>query len=194
MTLQSLTLSSFARGTVTSAVLLRLPGSKLVQVRFQSPVPRSPRLNASFSLFYFLLIIVFLHGRPAVNVCLDRARMHLTINITRPDTWQPSDTTPSPSQGMIAFHRDHTALLRQQMAPIRGCRTPTVTRVLHQGEEVPKEMSLQWLVNEMLSKNALHLGNEASRDPCGDESTEGQSSSSTLTLHVECGRSGEHQC
>ena len=120
--------------------------------------------------------------------------MHLTINIAQPDTWKPTDTTPCPSQGMSASDREHTARLRQQLAPLRGCRTPIVTRALHQGEEVPKEKSLQWLVNEMLSKNALHLGNEASRDMCGDESTEGQSSSSTLTLHVECGGSGEQFC
>ena len=145
-------------------------------------------------ILYPLLILIYLYGRPTVRVRLDRARMHLTINIAQPDTWQPSDTTPSPSQGMSASDREHTARLRQQLAPVRGCRTPIVTRVLHQGEEVPKEKSLQWLVNEMLSKNALYLGNEASRDTYGDESAEGQSSSSTLTLHVECGVGGEQHC
>ena len=117
--------------------------------------------------------------------------MRLTINIAKPDTWQPSDTNPSPSQSMDAAGRAPTVRLPQQLPPVRGCRTPVVTRVLYQGEEVPKEKSLQWLVNEMLSQNALHFVDEASRGLSGDETMEVQSSSSTLTLHVECGESGE---
>lgn len=93
---------------------------------------------------------------------------------------------------MSASDQDPTGRLRQRSAPARNCRTTIVTRVLHQGEEVPKGTSLQWLVNELLSKNALHEGGKPSREVYGDEITEGQSSSSTLTLHVECKGSGKH--
>ena len=118
--------------------------------------------------------------------------MQLTIKLGRPELCQHISTNNGPLQDMSASDRGYTTRSWQRSAPTEACRTAIVTRVLHQGEEVPKEQSLQWLVNEILSRNALHQGVEPPRGADADEITEGQSSSSTLTLQLECGGSGEH--
>ena len=117
--------------------------------------------------------------------------MHFTIKLGRPDMRQQQASSDVPIQDLTAPDQGPAARLRQRLVPMRTCRTPIVTRVLHEGEEMPKEKSLQWLVTEIMSKSALHEGGDPSRDVSGNDITEGQSSSSTLTLHVECGGSGK---
>lgn len=118
--------------------------------------------------------------------------MYATISPGRPELWQQLDTADGPLQEMGTSDRDHTGRLRQRSAPYEICRTPIVTRVLHQGEEVPKEKCLQWLVNEILYKNALRLGDEPFSDVVMPQITEEHSTPSSLTLHVECAESGKH--
>lgn len=186
------TLSCFARATVTSAGFGDCSGSQSVQVRFPLRLPCRAQPHAQHCLVAFLLILALHHQRTVGEYAVAIAQMRLTFNLGRPDDWQQHDSNNIPVRDMTAFDQGPTARLRQRSAPVRSCRTTTVTRVLHQREELPEETSLQWLVDEILTKNALHEGGKPSRASYGDEITEGQSSSSTLTLHLERKGSGEH--
>ncbi len=94
------------------------------------------------------------------------------------------------SQSIELVDQSSDEWLSQRSRQYRNCTT--VTRVLHEGTELPKDKPIQWIVNHLIASEAYR---QTAATPVirGRKPLTGwDPSSATLTLHIECSRNGRN--